>query len=188
MNCRYFDHLILNRSFSAGAPLTEKQEDALREHLAVCPSCSQMDKAWHKVDILLQQSVKYTQSNITPRPEFTERWVMRLENERREIERRQLWTMLSFIMTSAGMVLSSMVVWALFTWGTPVTWFNTLLKIAIDFRGYSAALGNSIGVIGHVFSSWELLSIQMVSFMTLLFLTVVWLYTINKMSIIKRLT
>ncbi len=188
MNCRYFEHLILNRSSSTNASLTEKQEEALREHLLVCPSCSQLDNAWRKVDVVLQQSVKYTKANIAPKPEFTERWAKRLEKERCEVERRQLWTTLSIFMTSAGMVLSSMIVWALSTWGTPVTWLNYVLKIIINFRGYSNVIGNSIGVIGHVFSSWEMLSFPAVSFLTLLFLTVVWIYTINKMSIIKRFT
>lgn len=187
MNCRYFEHLIVNRSSRPDHPFLKNQEDALREHLIICPSCSQMEGAWRKVDILLQQSAKFTKANITPKPDFTERWMARVEKEQRENERRQLWTSLTFFMSSAGMVFSIMIVWAIFTWGSPITWFKNTVGIVYLFQKYVTAFGNCFGVISDIFSSWELLSIQAVSFATLLFLSAVWLYAINKMSIIKRL-
>lgn len=188
MNCRYFEHLILSRSVLSGDALPERQEVALREHLLVCPSCKKLANSWHKVDVLFQQSALYSQNEVVPTPGFSDRWLARLEQEKRDNERRQLWTSISFFLGSAGMVLSIMIVWMVLTWGSPITWFTDALAFTIALPEYLSMLRNIAGIIGEVMTSWELLSVQVVSFTTLAFLSVVWLYALNKTSIIKRLT
>lgn len=79
MNHQTFEYLILKDE-----PLLLEEAEQLKQHLAQCESCSQLSNGWKAVEWQLDHPVL-----AAPAEGFANRWMSRLEVERRQSHRRQ---------------------------------------------------------------------------------------------------
>lgn len=75
MGHSYFENLLL---LDKTETMSQRQAQALKEHLKTCAACRVKVTAWGEVDHLLRSS-----SLVTPRPGFSARSQERLVQERR---------------------------------------------------------------------------------------------------------
>ena len=73
MNHKPFEYWILN-----DAPISPKQQQALRNHLANCSQCQRLKIGWEKSKELILNN-----TSLSPAPGFTQRWKVRLEARKR---------------------------------------------------------------------------------------------------------
>jgi len=108
--------------------LSTDQTQALQEHLQSCEACSQLQSAWSEVESVLHQSPQ-----VSPLPDFTNRWQEHLAEYQHVTQKRRVW--LSFAITVGG-VISLLVLLASQVWSfmqSPsqylAVWFNSLLSL-----------------------------------------------------------
>jgi hypothetical protein len=90
MSHERFERLLL-----ADAPLIAGDQETLRQHLAVCRSCSELRERWSGLEPLL-----FSAPMRAPRPGFGNRWAARQEMEAAQGRRRGAWQL--FAWTSIG--------------------------------------------------------------------------------------
>lgn len=88
--------------------LNQQQRYEFDQHLNSCSSCRSLFSAWHATEVYLQN-----QSLISPKPGFTSRWKLRLEEDRKLFHRRQTKVTLA---VSIGGSLLLLVLLFLLTW------------------------------------------------------------------------
>jgi predicted anti-sigma-YlaC factor YlaD len=84
--------------------LQESEAEALREHLAVCPSCRALSESWGEVSGLFHSSALEA-----PEPGFAARWQARLAGDAERARRRQAFAVLG-VTAGSGLVLSAALV------------------------------------------------------------------------------
>jgi hypothetical protein len=99
MNHQPFENWLLSEE-----PLPEDGERALREHLAACNQCSEIEDAWLDVANLFAEIPE-----IEPAPGFVNRWQANLETDRAATkamrQRWQSWIVLVLIANGAALAL-----------------------------------------------------------------------------------
>lgn len=93
-----FEDWVLDRN-----DLSPEEERTLQEHLQNCPSCREFDESLREMESRLK-----AQTMISPNPGFTQRWQMRLAQERARIQMRQTRVFLAATLGGAVLLLLAM--------------------------------------------------------------------------------
>ena len=84
--------------------LTEDQEIELQTHLKGCVECRLLASAWQNVDQQLREATL-----LAPKPGFTQRWELRLKQQRQLVQHRQTVAVLGFGAVGIVSLLASLV-------------------------------------------------------------------------------
>jgi hypothetical protein len=99
MNHQPFENWLLSDD-----PLSDENEHALREHMANCEQCKEIEDAWLDVTNLFTEI-----QGVEPAPGFVNRWQVTLETDRAAVkamrQRWQSWIVLVLIANGAALAL-----------------------------------------------------------------------------------
>jgi hypothetical protein len=167
------NHLPYKEWLLAEAPLSAEQDDALQEHLRACETCRQIEPAWMDVKALIQKTPA-----AEPLPGFSGRWQIRLEQHRLSKQRRLAWMLVGIIGGMAAVLI------ALF--GVPgnllLLWVSRLtgvLSIYWSIENFFNGLAVYLPSITWLFM---IFGMGVASF-----LSVLWLATLRKLTLVRRL-
>ena len=161
--------------------LSVEQSQALKDHLQTCESCSQIESAWVELETVIKKSVR----QVEPASGFTDRWQVHLADYQYHQQKRNGWLTISFttlIVTTLLVILTTQL-WSLLQAPGP----------------YLAEwLGRMVGVISIYYTIQNLISpyswqIPVFTFIAMFFLvgiisfmSVLWLATYRKFSMVRR--
>ncbi|PWB54971.1 MAG: hypothetical protein C3F13_05830 [Anaerolineales bacterium] len=160
--------------------LSAEQDQSLREHLATCEACNQIQASWMELEFIIKDAPQ-----VEPMPGFTRRWQAHLEEYQAQQLARRGWVSIGLTALIAGILVALLIfeVWTLIQDPGPfvIVWLDRVVSI---FANYFV-LQNLIKSIhwfnpGMVFLGMIFL-VGMISFMSVL-----WLSTYRKLSLVWR--
>ncbi len=175
------NHLPYKEWLLAEATLSDEQEKALQEHIRTCEACRQLEPAWADVQMLFQKTPA-----AEPLPGFTERWQTRLEKHALGKQRRLAWIIVGIIGGIAAVLIALFGVQIIEMLNAPgnllLLWVSRLtgvLSIYWSIENFFNGLAANLPSITWLFM---IFGIGMVSF-----LSVLWLATLRKLTLVRRL-
>jgi hypothetical protein len=160
--------------------LSDEQSQALQDHLASCDSCRQIVSAWKELEVVIQKS-----PHIEPASSFTERWQEHLAEYHLLQQTRSGW------LTISGTILIATSLLILF-----ISQFWSLLQAPDQYL--AMWLNRLIGVVSIYYTlqniansfSWNIPVYTFVGMFFLVgiisFMSVLWLATYRKFSMVRR--
>ncbi len=160
--------------------LTVEQKSALQEHMATCQACSQLNAAWLQVETTFHQV-----DLASPSANFTQRWQAKLAEYQRRRNEKRIWAGIgtSLVLGISLLILSITQIWSFVQSPSQFLelWFNSLINIASLYFALVDQLHSVSGsTVAYTFLGMILL-IGVISFMSVL-----WLATYRKLSMVRR--
>lgn len=160
--------------------LTAEQSKALHEHLSSCDSCSRLEASWKEVEAVISRAAL-----LEPASDFVERWQVRLVTQQQHQQKLRGW----YIISATGLLVVSLLallvaqIWSLIQ--NPdayiAAWLNQLAGIlSIFYSIQNLTRSFSLPDLAYTLAGIVLL-FGMISFMS-----VAWLATYRKFSMIRR--
>jgi hypothetical protein len=175
------NHLPYKEWLLAEASLSDEQEKALQEHLRTCEACRQLEPAWTDVHALFQKTPA-----AEPLPGFSGRWQTRLEKHTLSKQRRLAWIIVGIIGGIAAVLIALFGVQLIEILSAPgnllLLWISRLtgvLSIYWSIENFFNGLAVTLPSITWLFM---ILGMGMASF-----LSVLWLATLRKLTLVRRL-
>lgn len=117
MNHKPFEEWILDRP-----SLTGEEQQALQQHLAVCPNCRMLAEKWAGVRVELSAPAQ-----MAPAPGFARRWQAGLAERRLQEQRRQAWHLfLACSGTATAMFIGVAAYFIIYS--TPADWVQAAVQ------------------------------------------------------------
>lgn len=126
-------HLPFEEWLLSERTLSTYQEQALDEHLQTCVACRELKQSWGNVNDLFCVAPQ-----VTPRVNFTARWVDRQAAARTHKQRRQAWIIFGIMAVNAIVFLALFATQAWAMVNSPAQWL--LIKMYFLTR-YLAVVG-----------------------------------------------
>jgi predicted anti-sigma-YlaC factor YlaD len=182
MSHQPFDNWLLSEE-----PLSVDDERTLREHLADCEHCRELEDAWLEVASLFAEVPE-----VDPAPGFVNRWQATLETDQAALRavrhRWQSWIVLVLIANGAVLALLLMGVQLFNTYDSVTDWIlswvykaATAMMLATGFRNVFATLFRTLTQV--VPTGWWI-GIAL----TLIVSTLLWIFSMSKLSSLPRRT
>ena len=161
--------------------LSTEQIAEMKTHLQSCESCRQTEVAWSEVEAAFHKVPQFQ-----PAPGFTDRWQTHLAEYLEHKKMRRSWIMIGIntviIISLLGFLVTQL--WSLIQAPGPylVVWFTrlfSLVSIYYTFQDIFSSFSRSIPL--YMFVGMFFL-VGIVSFMSVL-----WLATFRKLSVLKRI-
>lgn len=157
-------------------PLTPEESQILDEHLKDCEACQQLQTAWYEINHLIK-----TTPELEPIPGFVERWQARLVYQRRISQKRLTWIVFVSLasITSIIMILLGYQFFEI---------LRSPQQVALIFFSRVAVLISYLNMTRDYLSFFSIylpeipLPIIILSSGFIVFLCVLWLATIKKIS------
>ncbi len=110
MNHKNFEEWLF--AYLDGDSLETEQSAQLQGHLQTCETCQNLAKSWREVDQHLMSA-----QMVAPKPGFVNRWLERIEIDKRQLQRRQTAAALVFTLCGAAVLFGSLIliVWPWFS-------------------------------------------------------------------------
>ena len=160
--------------------LTDEQVRALHEHLSECAACSQLESSWKEVEAVIDHS-----SQLAPMPGFIGRWQIRLVENQYHQQKLRSW----YIIGATSLIVVSIVVllviqvWSLIK--SPDVYLAAIFERLMGAVSVLFAVRNMIGSIslpGPVYT----IAAMVLLFGMISFMSVLWLATYRKISMVRR--
>lgn len=160
--------------------LTAEQTKALQEHLRDCNVCNQLESSWEEIEAVIVRSPL-----LEPATGFVERWQVRLVSQQQHQQKLRSW----YVIGSTSLLVVSLLallvfqLWSLFqNPGAYLSaWFEQLagvLSIFITIQHFASSF--SLPDV-----AYSLLGIVLL-FGMISFMSVLWLATYRKFSMVRR--
>lgn len=174
------NHLPYKEWLLSEVPISAEQAKALQDHLRTCETCRQLEPAWGDVQALIKKAPA-----IDPLPGFTDRWHKRLEEHRLRKQRRLAWYIV------AGVGALALVLFVIFgaqlqeLLSSPgnliLLWVSRVTGVLSLYWAFENLLNGLTAQIPAF--SWLMLvfGIGLLSF-----LSVAWLATYRKLTLVRR--
>ncbi len=160
--------------------LTVEQSRALQEHLRDCAACRQIDSAWQELEAVIERSAE-----LAPAVGFADRWQVRLvEHQARQQKLRSWFTIGATTLVVISLLIALLVqAWSLIQNPNAflAAWFDQLagiISIVFTIRN----LASSVTLPGPVFTVAAIVLL----FGIISFMSVLWLATYRKISMVRR--
>jgi len=161
--------------------LSVEQSLVLQEHLRTCESCSQIESAWKELEGVIQRSAR----QVEPASGFTERWQARLAEHQYHQQKLRGWLTIgvtSLIVTSLLVLLITQL-WSLIQAPGPylAEWLNRVVGVISIYY----TIQNLVSPY-----SWQIPVFTFIAMFFLVgiisFMSVLWLATYRKFSMVRR--
>ena len=160
--------------------LSADQTQALQEHLHSCEPCSQLAGAWTEVELSFRQSPQ-----LSPAPGFTTRWQAHLDEYLQHKQRQRVWLSMVIMVISVTALLVILVsqVWTFVQ--SPgdylAVWFNSLISLVAIYYALADKFQSITGYMPVYTFIGMFFLVGIISFMSVL-----WLATYKKISMVRR--
>ena len=175
------NHLPYREWLLSEANLSAEQASDLQDHLRDCEACRQLEAAWGDVHVLMKKAPV-----VEPSADFIERWHKRLEQHRLHKQRRMAWYIVAVVAAVAAILIAIFGAQLQNILSSPgnliLLWVSRLTEVLSIYWAFENIFS---GVAAQVPSfSWLLLvfGIGLASF-----LSVAWLATYRKLTLVRRL-
>jgi hypothetical protein len=151
--------------------LSPEQAQSLKEHLASCDACRQIEPSWKEVELAFTKSPE-----MMPRPGFTQRWQARLAVQEAHWQSRSGW--LSIAATAlVAVIISGYIatqVWAIIRAPGPyiAAWLDRLTAVFIDYFLLQSLFRTNISINPTYVLVGSFFLFGMISFLSVFWLTV----------------
>lgn len=161
--------------------ISDEQSQALHDHLQTCESCSQIDSAWVELEAAIKKSV----TQVEPASGFTERWQAHLAEYQSRQQKRKGWLIISLttLIVTALLVLLITQLWSLIQAPGPylAEWLNRVVGVVSIYY----TIQNLVSPY-----SWQVPVFTFIAMFFLVgiisFMSVLWLATYRKFSMVRR--
>lgn len=160
--------------------LSDEQLQSLREHLASCDSCSQIDSAWRELAPVLRHPLQ-----VEPALGFTSRWQAHLAEYEARQKARQGWVSIGI---TTFIALALFIIFVIQAWSvminpgpTIAVLLNQLVSIISDYY----ILQNMIRMYTWL-NPFSILIGMFFLFGMISFMTVLWVTTYRKINLARR--
>ncbi len=160
--------------------LSEREKQALQDHLKSCEACSKIETAWKEVELEIKRAPQ-----VGPAAGFTERWQANLAACQRRKQARGGW----FTIAATSLIVSTL--FGIIAWQgwlllqSPgaflAEWFNRLVSFISLYYLVQNFLASSTPYLPLYALAGMILLVGMISFMSVL-----WLATYRKFSLARR--
>ncbi len=160
--------------------LSAAQDQELKEHLQNCESCRELVTSWKELEVEIKRA-----AIIGPEPGFIVRWQAHLEQHQYLQQRRKGWMTISAtaMLVLTLLILVSVQLWSLIQAPDAflAAWFERLAAI-LSFIITLQSLVRSIALPGPIYT---ILGTALI-FGIVSFMSVLWLATYRKVSMVRR--
>lgn len=142
MNHQPYEEWLLREPDHLKDQLSAQEYTDFQLHLEECKSCQSLSVAWRETENELR-----TAPIISPEPGFTNRWLVRLEQKRRQSRKQQTAVMLIVTIASA-LLLLSLLTFTVLPWiNNPNVFIWSYLYRFTKVYSYFNTIGNIAGIL-----------------------------------------
>ncbi|MFZ6027386.1 MAG: anti-sigma factor family protein [Chloroflexota bacterium] len=169
-------HLPFEEWLLSERTLSTYQEQALEEHLQTCTACQGLKQSWGHVNHLFREAPQ-----VTPKVNFTARWVERQAAARTRKQRRQAWIIFGILSVNAVVFLGLLAMQAWSLVNSPAQWLLIKMYFLTRYLSVVGFVNTVIQAISETTLAFPLVGLFFLVGVTS-FLSVVWFVAYRQLT------